>query len=361
METVIDEPKTEEQAAESTPHDPVGCEECAAILATEPAILDWEHNEDGDSFFANSSLRHPQDRGSDEEVSRDAYGPLVWQIDHVDEKWAIFESHSELTGIPDNQPKPEFDTLAEAKSWCEAREKELTAPKADAPVAEGTPEAQSVEPPSPEQVYASRQRIADAIPEKVGSRNIAAAINDWHDRLMFQRRCVRNSQSNVDSISEELKGAKKDLERDTDRLLAIIDEQGEPNLFTKLPAPIFDKPAETVPRESVIPEVPAPLIELVAEIPAEDESWRLVPLSTLTPKIGNRALKSLASHAPALTTLGELGDWQAKKSDFWAQDIKGLGNKGKSEIEEAQMGYWSANPRQSKPVASESEISASAK
>src|SRR5581483_11732060 len=59
----------------------------------------------------------------------------------------------------------------------------------------------------------------------------SAALADWHDRLMSQRADVRDAQAEVDSLTEELKDAKKRLDKETDRLLAIIDEQGEPNLF----------------------------------------------------------------------------------------------------------------------------------
>lgn len=78
--------------------------------------------------------------------------------------------------------------------------------------------------------------------------------------------------------------------------------------------------------------------------PAADESWRAIPLADLTPKIGSRAMKALANHNPPLVTHGDLAAWQQKKGDFWMQDIAGLGDKGREEIEAAQMGWWQSHP-----------------
>lgn len=76
----------------------------------------------------------------------------------------------------------------------------------------------------------------------------------------------------------------------------------------------------------------------------DPDAWRAVLISTLTPKIGTRAMKALRDHNPPLITHGELSAWQEKKGDFWATDIKGLGAKGREEIDNAQHAYFAANP-----------------
>jgi hypothetical protein len=89
---------------------------------------------------------------------------------------------------------------------------------------------------------------------------------------------------------------------------------------------------------------PAETKEAKAQAPAEQAQWRSVRLADLTPRISNRTLKALAEHNPPLLTLGELSDWQKAKGDFWAKDIGGIGDKGRDEIETAQLAYWREHP-----------------
>lgn len=75
------------------------------------------------------------------------------------------------------------------------------------------------------------------------------------------------------------------------------------------------------------------------------ENWRDVTLGSL-PYLGNKTLQKLEAHEPSITTLGQFSDWQAKKGDFWAKDIKGIGKKARKEIEDALETYWIAHPQE---------------
>ena len=75
-----------------------------------------------------------------------------------------------------------------------------------------------------------------------------------------------------------------------------------------------------------------------------DDAWRSVQLSTLTPAIKPAKLKALAENATPITTLGELSDWQTKKGEFWAKEIRGLGDGGREQVEKACEAYYAANP-----------------
>jgi len=73
----------------------------------------------------------------------------------------------------------------------------------------------------------------------------------------------------------------------------------------------------------------------------DDDAWRTVRLDSLSsPAIGSRTLKALSEHEPPILTMGDFSAWQEKKKDFWATDIKDIGEKGKNEIEEATMAFW---------------------
>src|SRR6185437_2021762 len=76
------------------------------------------------------------------------------------------------------------------------------------------------------------------------------------------------------------------------------------------------------------------------------DAWRGVALSSLAPAIKQSKLKVLAENTPSITTLGELADWQAKKGEFWAKDLRGLGDGGREQIEKACEAYYAANPIQ---------------
>lgn len=88
-------------------------------------------------------------------------------------------------------------------------------------------------------------------------------------------------------------------------------------------------------------ETPLPLID-AAEKAKHAENWRAVELVALGVAPGT--VKKLAEHEPPLTTLGALTDWQTKKADFWANDIKGIGVAAEESIIDACDKYWAEHP-----------------
>lgn len=73
---------------------------------------------------------------------------------------------------------------------------------------------------------------------------------------------------------------------------------------------------------------------------SKQEDWRAVPLDTL---FEGRILK--AFKGGGLDTLGALTDWQAKKGDYWAIDLKGIGSKAQEEIDARLLAFWRDNPQ----------------
>ena len=84
-------------------------------------------------------------------------------------------------------------------------------------------------------------------------------------------------------------------------------------------------------------------------VASDDDAWKTVKLMDLEkPCIKAGVLKVMMGHSPPITTLGELTDWQALKSDFWAKDLPGIGRAAQDSIAAATEAYWTRNPREKK-------------
>lgn len=120
--------------------------------------------------------------------------------------------------------------------------------------------------------------------------------------------------------NESAKAAKKRVESLTADLIAFIRKSNE-----KLP--LFDgKP------------VPPP----PAEAPAEDQSWREVPIDTLSLECGlSESIVNKLVEAE-ITTIGKLADWT--KSEKRLTDIAGIGGAKAEAIEGAMDKFWGARP-----------------
>lgn len=95
-----------------------------------------------------------------------------------------------------------------------------------------------------------------------------------------------------------------------------------------------------------IGEIPADAVDegLDDDLPMlkADGPWAAVLLSTLfdPKKAICKALKKAG-----LETVGDFADFQAKKGDFWAKDLAGIGPKARQEIEDVFEKFWLANPQ----------------
>lgn len=73
-----------------------------------------------------------------------------------------------------------------------------------------------------------------------------------------------------------------------------------------------------------------------------DGPWAKVLLSTLfdPKKAIHKALKKAG-----LDTVGDFAEYQAKKGDFWAKDLAGIGPKARQDMEDTFEKFWLANPQ----------------
>lgn len=83
-----------------------------------------------------------------------------------------------------------------------------------------------------------------------------------------------------------------------------------------------------------------------ADEPASEDAWRRHLLKNLTdPAIPEGTLKALAKHEPPIITMGDVSDWVRDKGDFWAKNIKGIGEAAQGKIADATAAYWEQNPQ----------------
>jgi len=93
--------------------------------------------------------------------------------------------------------------------------------------------------------------------------------------------------------------------------------------------------------------VPLPLFDSAE---GGNELWMNVNLMDLVPELPDRYLVALADNEPPILTLGDLTNWQTEKGDYWAKDIKGLGEAGVVAIDEATTEYWTQHQQTEEPV-----------
>jgi hypothetical protein len=69
-----------------------------------------------------------------------------------------------------------------------------------------------------------------------------------------------------------------------------------------------------------------------------DENWRTVPVGEALQGLGSRTYK--AFELADISTMGDFSDFQAKKGDFWVNDLEGVGPKAAGEIADAAEEFW---------------------
>jgi len=157
------------------------------------------------------------------------------------------------------------------------------------------------------------------------------------DDAMERLRRIRAAQKLIDAAHEDveackssLKDAKEIWEGRVQELLGLIRNCDDLPLFAK------DKLSPRDDAEAFLD------VENAAGPPqAEDESWRAVELKDLhDPAISKRILGALFQSEHCITTIGEFADWQADKGHAWVAKIKGLGETGREQIENALEAFW---------------------
>lgn len=158
----------------------------------------------------------------------------------------------------------------------------------------------------------------------------------------------RNAESDVLSLAEELKAAKKVHEKASEYLGRLIDEAKAPTLFTK-PRPAA---ASVAPADGMTLDQATTITD--AFPPAIDDAWKSVFIADLTPPLKPGKLKALAEHTPPILTMGEMAAWQESKGQWWIKDIAGFGPGGAEQYAAACDEYWRTHPQGAKaaePVA----------
>jgi len=153
--------------------------------------------------------------------------------------------------------------------------------------------------------------LAEVPPELLGQ--VADRMADFHE-----------AENEYNEYNEQSKASKKKMDRAQEAVNRAVDalvgqQQTRPDGFP----------------------VDSPLA-----VAADDDAWKTVRLDDLeNPSIKAGVLKVMMEHTPPITTLGELTDWQAKKADFWAKDLPGIGRAAQDSIAAATEAYWVRNPR----------------
>lgn len=316
---------------ETTTETPVANEPAEAMpgaLADVPP-LEWK---DGGAVESEAASKVP---------TGDEAGPHAYVIDLGEMgQVVVVNSCDEL--LLDDYPET-FPDVASAKAWCEKRDAEIFNANRAAAQSGVTQTPATEQPPAEDE-------------EKVGSVGFVEGIDlqAWHN-IQDARKDERQAEEDVAELTIDLKEAKKRHEAASSRLGKLIDEAEHPTLFSRQavkPAEKADDAETAATAGNATQNIPDP-------IPApEDDAWKAVTIEALgiTTK---RVLTALHNHIPnPITTHGELAAWQEKKTQYWATDIKGLGDKGREEIENAQANYWIANPVKAATTISEATADA---
>lgn len=181
---------------------------------------------------------------------------------------------------------------------------------------------------------AAVDRSPEPAPAPVGSANVAEY--DYHEaynQIAELEKDAAEAKADWESLKESTAEAKKFHDAAVERLCRKIRDYRPGN------APLFDQAVKSPPIEQAVTPFSTP-----TEAPALDESWKAVLIEQLEPKLKPGKLKALAENTPPILTIGGLMEWQAKKGDFWAKDIKGLGDGGQEQLVAALDAYWASHP-----------------
>lgn len=190
---------------------------------------------------------------------------------------------------------------------------------------------------APEAVEAPAPAADKALAE-VGKQ--LGEADDLQARMKDALRAYDEAAKNYETLHEQAKDAKDRME------VADMAWKSAARAMSERDAemPLFGKADPAVPK----PDKP----EDESDKP-EGDSWREVALVELRKTngramISQRVITALAEHNPPIVNLGALADWQKKKGEFWAKDIKGLGERGRQQIEDAVEHFWAKERKPAK-------------
>jgi|GEM_PF-6663850 len=161
--------------------------------------------------------------------------------------------------------------------------------------------------------------------------NVLDRANSPEEKVAAEILEQRNKVARLNVALLHLERAMKQLRDKVKMEVETLDDlETDARAAQERPTPLFDG---AVPSGSVSVVTPGGGA-------VDDTAWRDTKLSDIGIKPG--ILKALAEHEPMIETLGALVDWQGAKGDFWAKDIKGIGEKAQEEIAEACDRFWAS-------------------
>jgi hypothetical protein len=181
---------------------------------------------------------------------------------------------------------------------------------------------------------AKKSKPAKKATKKKPASSAEAPTSELWEQVKHARGSERKAERDVIEKTESLKSAKKVHDLASEHLGRLLDDAM--NGQEQLP---FGKPTACA------------KIELDAKgagdvlKQAADDLWKSVKLEDLEPKIKPAKLKALSDVDPPIVTLGNLTDFQAERGEWWAKNVKGLGDGGVEQIVAATDAYWAKNPR----------------
>jgi hypothetical protein len=193
----------------------------------------------------------------------------------------------------------------------------------------GTPECPvaTLEPPPP--AAEAPEPPADANPG--GGDGAEAPEAESLRRIAAQERRVAQARREYEAAREQAKKKKNAWDEALDELCEMIREESEP-------MPLFDGPAAAEP-------VPA--------APAEDESWREVPLGDVLAGLPPSLVTAL--YDADLASVGQLSDFLADGKKR-ITDIPGIGPVKAEKVEKALEEFWARTRAAAEPPPGEDEL-----
>jgi len=240
------------------------------------------------------------------EVEQDAVADVLPEevIDDPTPTAAVGEALGDVAALEDSVPVEEADEMVEDDA--EAGEAASPTPTTTAPPIPGVPSMELIA-----ELTAAQQELAEAEHD----------YNDANGIAKSKKKVMEVAQARLNIAAEAIANSMNPLPAP---LLDEIKKVGQASFGDAVA--VSDEPSAT-------PQG--------ADTTDENDSWRAERLDSLSgPAIGSRALKAMSDLEPPIVTLGDFVDWNAKKGEFWATDIPGLGDAGRKEVEDALSEFW---------------------
>lgn len=141
---------------------------------------------------------------------------------------------------------------------------------------------------------------------------------------------IKERRGKVESNRQALKSSKEMLAASVNELERITWEHNHPEAF-----PLFKDQANGKHE----PEKPAVVVG-----PPADDAWKAIPIGEALPDLPKKVY--IAFEKNNITTMGEFSEYQAKKGEWWAKDLNGVGPETATKIADAAEKFWASQAKQ---------------